>query len=66
MSARLFLALEEAAILRTLGARQRLLLGSLVIEFSALGFFAGVLATVGAELSVMILQIQVLFLQYHN
>lgn len=56
--------LQEAAILRTLGASRRLLLGSLVIEFSALGFFAGVLATIGAELSVMILQIAVLDMDY--
>lgn len=56
--------LQEAAILRTLGAGRGLLLGSLVIEFSTLGLFAGLLATMGAEISVAILQVMVLDMTY--
>jgi putative ABC transport system permease protein len=39
-------------------------LGGLWIEFAALGVFAGLLATVGAELSVYILQAQVMGMAY--
>ena len=47
-----------------LGARRGLILGGLFIEFSALGLFAGMLATVAAELSVAMLQIWVLDMSY--
>ncbi|HBX71613.1 MAG TPA: ABC transporter permease, partial [Halieaceae bacterium] len=56
--------MHESSILRALGARRRLVLGGLWIEFAALGVFAGVLATVGAELSVYILQAQVMGMDY--
>ncbi|MFT6011889.1 MAG: putative ABC transport system permease protein [Candidatus Azotimanducaceae bacterium] len=55
---------QQHAILRTLGASQRLVMGSLVIEFCMLGLFAGVLATVGAEITVFALQTQVFNLSY--
>lgn len=56
--------MHEGAILRALGARRALLLGGLLIEFCALGLFAGLLATVAAELSVFILQEQVMGMDY--
>ncbi len=56
--------MQESAILRALGAHRRLLLGGLLIEFAALGLFAGALAVVGAELSVFILQTQAMNMHY--
>lgn len=56
--------MHESSILRALGARRRLVLGGLLIEFAAMGLFAGLLATVAAELSVYILQAQVMGMQY--
>ena len=47
--------LREFGLLRALGAGRRRILGALAIEFSALGLFAGILAAVGAEVTVFVL-----------
>jgi putative ABC transport system permease protein len=49
--------LEEGALLRVLGARKALVQQALLIEFGALGLFAGVLAAVGAEACLYGLQV---------
>lgn len=55
---------REHAILRTLGAGQRLVLGSLLIEFCLLGVFAGLLATFGSEITVYALETRIFDLEY--
>ncbi len=56
---------KQHAILRTLGAGRKLVLGSLAIEFCALGFFAGVLAAIGSEITVYALETEIFQLDYH-
>ena len=48
--------LQEAGLLRALGSRRQLVIGSVWTEFSALGFFAGLLAVLGSEILLMGLQ----------
>ncbi len=55
---------RQHAILRTLGAGRRLVMGSLVIEFCVLGLFAGVLAVVGSEVTVWGLETEIFELDY--
>jgi putative ABC transport system permease protein len=55
---------QQHAILRTLGASRKLIMGSLVIEFCALGLFAGLLATAGSEATVYGLETQIFDLEY--
>ena len=50
---------HENAILRTLGAGRKLILTSLLLEFSFIGVVAGVIATLGAEAGLFYLQEQV-------
>lgn len=50
---------KENAILRTLGAGRRLILTSLLVEFSTIGVLSGLIATVGAEASLFYLQEEV-------
>jgi putative ABC transport system permease protein len=48
--------LQESAILRTLGSSRRLILGIQLVEFTVLGMMAGLLAAIGAEAAVAMLQ----------
>ena len=48
--------LQESAILRTLGSSKKLILGIQLVEFTTLGLMAGILASVGAEFSIAMLQ----------
>ena len=51
--------LGEHALLRALGGAKSLIAGSLAVEFALLGGFSGLVAAVGAEVTVALLQVQV-------
>ena len=51
--------MAEHALVRTLGGTRRLVGVSLMAEFVMLGLFAGIVAVVGAEITVAVLQSQV-------
>ncbi len=55
--------MAEHALVRTLGGTRRLIAGSLAAEFALLGLFAGLVAAVGAEVTVAVLQRQVFELE---
>jgi putative ABC transport system permease protein len=51
--------MQEHALVRTLGGTRRLIAGSLAAEFALLGLFSGIVAVIGAEATVALLQLQV-------
>ncbi len=51
--------MAEHALVRALGGTRNLIRSSLAAEFTALGLFSGLVAVVGAEITVWLLQIQV-------
>ena len=55
----------ESAILRTLGASRKRVLGGVVVEFMAIGLLAGFLASTGASLAAWHLAVNVYELEYH-
>jgi putative ABC transport system permease protein len=54
----------ESAMLRTLGARRRVVLAGVASEFTALGMLSGVLAAIGATLAGWLLAREVFDLEY--
>ena len=54
----------ESAILRTLGASRKRVLTGVVVEFLAIGFLAGLLASIGASLAAWHLAVNVYDLPY--
>ena len=48
--------MQEAGLLRALGSRRQLIMGSVAIEFASLGLFSGLLAVVGTEILLLGLQ----------
>jgi len=56
--------MREAALLRSLGARRALVLGSLAIEFATLGALAGFMAAAGSAVVTGALQVQAFDMDY--
>lgn len=55
---------QELLILRTLGASRGFIRQAVMIEFAALGFLAGMLATVLAEVTLMLVQVRLFELPF--
>ena len=51
--------LRENAILRTLGSSKKVILGALAVEYAALGFVSGLIASAGAEVVLYFVQTRV-------
>jgi len=51
--------LRENSVLRTLGSSRKIVLGALTTEFAVLGFIAGFIASLGAEIVLYFVQIKV-------
>ncbi len=51
--------LRENAILRTLGSSKKIILGALTVEYAALGFVSGLIASAGAETILYFVQTRV-------
>ena len=56
--------IKEHALLRSMGGTKKLILGSLTAEFLLLGLMAGLVAVVGAELSLYLIEEQLLEFDY--
>ena len=56
--------MKEHALVRALGGTRNLIAGALVGEFAVLGAFAGIVAVIGAEITVFTLQTRVFELDY--
>lgn len=56
--------IKEHALLRSMGGTKKLILGSLTAEFLLLGLMAGLVAIVGAELSLYLIEEQLLEFEY--
>jgi len=48
--------LRENAILRTLGSSKKVVMGALAVEYAALGLIAGLIASIGAEIILYVVQ----------
>ena len=56
--------IKEHALLRSMGGTKKLILGSLTAEFLLLGLMAGLVAIAGAELSLYLIEEQLLEFEY--
>jgi len=50
--------LQESAVLRTLGSSRKIILGALAVEYAVLGLIAGLIASIGAELVLFVVQVK--------